>query len=132
MTTIPVHIKDLLCKLEYLAMIEKGKKPCLSDMTFVDGTSWVGAAKRSRNSESKKSLLLFIDTTIDQTFSALQDPRNQEYVSLLLSALSRAKIGIANTEPTYQHVPSYISAIRVTLTNIDHQLKKYEIDKLFE
>lgn len=107
-------------------MIEKGKKPCLSDMTFVDSASYLGAWKRSQNSESKKQLLNFIDNVIEQTFSAIEDPRNKEYAPMIIKTLSRAKVGINNTETTYKEYPSFVSAIRVYLTNIEHQLKRYE------
>lgn len=126
MSSIPTHLKELLKNLEFLAMIEKGKKPCLSDMTFVDATSYLGAWKRSQNSESKKQLLNFIDNIIEQTFAAIEDPRNKEYVPMIIKTLSRAKVGISNTETTYKEYPSFISAVRVYLTNIEHQLKRYE------
>lgn len=127
MSSIPAHLKELLKNLEFLAMIEKGKKPCLSDMTFVDATSWKGTWKRSQNSESKKQLCNFIDSIVEQTFTAIQDSRNREYVPIIIRTLSRAKIGISNTQATYQKHPSFVIAIRVVLVNIDHQLKKYEI-----
>lgn len=126
MSSIPAHLKELLKNLEFLAMIEKGKKPCLGDMTFVDATSWTGAFKRSRGSESKKNLLSFIDGIIEQTFTAIVDNRNREYITLLVAALSKAKIGISNTQTTYKDHPSFIAQIRVLLTNIELQLKKYE------
>lgn len=125
MSPLPTHIKELLKNLEFLAMIEKGKKPCLADMTFVDGSSWTGAVKRSRNSESKKNLLTFIDGVIDQTFSAIRDPRNRDYIKLIVNALSRARVGINNTQTTYQFSPSFLASIRVTLKNIELQLEKY-------
>lgn len=127
MSSIPAHLKELLKNLEFLAMIEKGKKPCLSDMTFVDASSWKGAWKRSQNAETKKQLLNFIDGVIEQTFIAIEDPRNREYVTMIIKTLSRAKIGISNTQTTYQDYPSFTSTIRVYLTNIDHQLKRYEV-----
>lgn len=126
MSSIPTHLKELLKNLEYMAMIEKGKKPCLADMTFVDAASYLGAWKRSQNSESKKQLIGFIDTIVEQSFKAIEDPRNKEYAQLLTEALSRAKVGIINTTTTYKEYPSFISSIRVILANIDHQLKRYE------
>jgi len=95
-------------------------------MTFVDATSYLGAWKRSQNSESKKQLLNFIDNIIEQTFAAIEDPRNKEYVPMIIKTLSRAKVGISNTETTYKEYPSFTSAVRVYLTNIEHQLKRYE------
>ena len=126
MSSIPTHLKELLKNLEFLAMIEKGKKPCLSDMTFVDSASYIGAWKRSQNSESKKQLLNFIDNVIEQTFAAIEDFRNKEYAPMIIKTLSRANVGINNTETTYKEYPSFVSAVRVYLTNIEHQLKRYE------
>lgn len=126
MSSIPTHLKELLKHLEFLAMIEKGKKPCLADMTFVGAKSFSGAWKRFQNAESKKQLINYIDSIIEQTFTAIEDPRNKEYATIIIKTLARAKIGISNTEITYKEYPSYTSAIRVHLTNIDHQLKRYE------
>jgi hypothetical protein len=125
--SIPAHIKELLANLEFIAMIEKGKKPCLSDMTFVEATSWHGALKRRQYAENKKELLNFIDGVVEQSFAVIGDPRNREYIPTIIQTLSRAKIGISNTQATYQNHPSFISRVRVILSNIDHQLKKHEI-----
>lgn len=127
MSTIPTHLKELLKSLEFLAMIEKGQKPCLSDMTFVDASSWQGAWYRRNNAEGKKQLLNFIDAIIEQTFAAIEDSHNREYVPMIIKTLLRAKIGINNTQTTYQKYPAYVSPIRVCLNNIDHQLKKYDL-----
>lgn len=126
MSSIPTHLKDLLKSLEFLAMIEKGKKPCLSDMTFVDAASWSGAWWRSRHSESKKDLLNFIDNIIDQTFTAIKDSRNREYIPFLISSLSRAHLGVSNTLLTYQKYPSFTTHIKVVLKNIELNLKSYD------
>jgi hypothetical protein len=126
MSSIPTHLKELLKNLEYLAMIEKGMKPCLSDMSFVDSNSYLGSLVRSRNSESKKQLLTYIDTVTEQTFAAIEDPRNKEYIPMIIHALERAKIGISNTETTYKKYPFFLSTIRVCLAGIDHRLKSYE------
>lgn len=40
---IPEPLRDLLGKLVFLSMIEKNKKPCMHDMTFVRDSSWLGA-----------------------------------------------------------------------------------------
>ena len=45
--SIPATLRDLLGKLEFLSMIETGKKPCMGDMTFVDGNSFWGALVRA-------------------------------------------------------------------------------------
>lgn len=132
MSSLPPHLQLLLKKLKYLAMTEKGKKPNLFDFSFSDPFSifhpytWLGAYKRNANSESKKHLETYINTLVDQTFRAIEDPRNKEYAPMLIKALTEAKVGIGNTEETYKNFPEYVSGIRVTIDNIDHQLKKYE------
>lgn len=125
MSSMPVHLKALLKHLEFLAMIEEGKKPCLANMKFVDAKSWIGAWQRT-GVESKKELLTHIDSVVEQTFIAIQDERNKEYIPNLIKTLSRARVGIVNTTVTYKDYPSFISEIRVILTNIDMQLRKFE------
>lgn len=129
MNSIPANLKDLFRNLEYVAMIEKGKKPCLSDMTFVEAKGWLGAWKRYRLSESKGNLAAFLECLIDQTFVALQDSRNKDYIPLILNSLSKARAGILNTLETYKDYPAFVSAMRVTISNINLQLKSHS-DKL--
>ena len=123
--SIPIHLKELLKNLEYLAMIETGMKPCLSDMTFVDANSWLGAWKRSRMVENKKALASFIDQVIEQALAEIKDNRNKEYLDTIVETLSRAKLGIKNTLTTYQDYPVFTSNIKVILSNIDRHLKNY-------
>lgn len=127
MSSMPAYLKELLKNLEFLSMIQKNVKPCLSDMSFVESNSWSGAWKRSHNSESKKNLLNYMDSVVEQAFIAIQDPRNKEWVVNIIQSLSRAKVGISATETTYLDFPDYISSVRVLIKNIDHQLKKYEL-----
>ena len=49
--SIPASLRDLLTKLEFLAMTEVGYKVCMNDMSFVDGKSWYGAYKRASAGE---------------------------------------------------------------------------------
>jgi hypothetical protein len=123
--SIPPALRNLLTKLEYISMIERGQKPCFSDMTFVQSNSWLGAWKRLVSGENRKNLLFEIEQIIDRTILAIEEYANKEYVRLLLENLSKAKTGIENLMLTYTEHPDTISNLRVHLINIDLTLKKY-------
>ena len=123
--SIPPALRNLLTKLEYISMIERGQKPCFSDMTFVQSNSWLGAWKRLISGENRKNLLFEIEQIIDRTILAIEEYSNKDYVRLLLENLSKAKVGIENLMLTYTEHPDTISNLRVHLINIDLTLKKY-------
>ncbi len=123
--SIPPALRNLLTKLEYISMIERGQKPCFSDMTFVQSNSWVGAWKRLISGENRKNLLFEIEQIIDRTILAIEEYTNKDYVRLLLDNLAKAKVGIENLMLTYTEHPDTISNLRVHLINIDLTLKKY-------
>jgi hypothetical protein len=123
--SIPPALRNLLTKLEYISMIERGQKPCFSDMTFVHSNSWFGAWKRLFSGENKKNLLFEIEQIIDRTILAIEEYSNKEYMKLLLDNLAKAKVGIENLILTYTEHPETISNLRVHIINIDLTLKKY-------
>ena len=129
--SIPPALRNLLTKLEYISMIERGQKPCFSDMTFVQSNSWFGAWKRLISGENKKNLLFEIEQIIERTILAIEEYQNKEYNKLLLDNLAKAKIGIENLILTYTDHPETISNLRVHIINIDLTLKKhgYVIEK---
>jgi hypothetical protein len=129
--SIPPALRNLLTKLEYISMIERGQKPCFSDMTFVQSNSWIGAWKRLISGENKKNLLFEIEQIIERTILAIEEYQNKEYNKLLLDNLAKAKSGIENLILTYTDHPETISNLRVHIINIDLTLKKhgYSIEK---
>lgn len=106
-------------------MIERGQKPCFSDMTFVNSNSWTGAWKRLFSGENRKNLLFEIEQIIDRTILAIEEYTNKEYVKLLLENLNKAKAGIENLILTYTEHPDTVSNLRVHIINIDLTLKKH-------
>ncbi len=106
-------------------MIERGQKPCFSDMTFVQSNSWVGAWKRLFSGENRKNLLFEIEQIIDRTILAIEEYTNKDYIKLLLENLSKAKSGIENLILTYTEHPDTVSNLRVHIINIDLTLKKH-------
>jgi hypothetical protein len=131
--SIPPALRNLLTKLEYISMIERGQKPCFSDMTFVNSNSWIGAWKRLISGENKKNLLFEIEQIIERTILAIEEYQNKEYIKLLLDNLAKAKSGIENLILTYTEHPETISNLRVHIINIELTLKKhgYVIEKTY-
>lgn len=124
MSSIPSTLRDLLSKLEFLSMIKPGQKPCMGDMTFVDGNSFWGAIIRAFKGEGNKGMIAHIHQIIEQTVEAIEEYQHTEFLPIILSTLYKAKIGITNLNTTYKDQPSVISKINVILANINHQLHK--------
>ncbi len=121
---IPEPLRDLLGKLVFLSMIEKNKKPCMHDMTFVRDSSWLGALKRSLRGEGRKSMILHIHQIIDLAIASIDEYRDTEFLPLILNRLAEAKVGITNLITTYRRYPDTIAKISVCLDNINIQLEK--------
>lgn len=125
MNGIPLTLRELLSKLYFLSMIKKGKKPCMTNMSFVDVDSWYGAFYRSNNSESKDTVMMQIEKIIDETIQALANYEGGEFVPIIIRALDEAKVGISELSETYREFPHTVAKIKVCLENIQLQLDRH-------
>jgi hypothetical protein len=128
--SIPSSLKSLLTKLEFLSMIERGKKPCFSDMSFVSSNSWYGSWKRLLAGENRKNLLFEIEQIIDQAILALQEFNNTQYLNIILENITKSKIGLENLVLTYSEHPNTVSRLRVFILNIELILKNKDISAI--
>ena len=124
--SIPSTLRELLSKLEFLSMIERGQKPCMGDMTFVDGNSFWGAIMRAFKGEGSKGMLAHINQIVEQTVESVEEYKNTEFLSIIITTLHKAKIGIGNLCTTYDGQPAVTSQLKVIIANINHQLRKYK------
>ena len=124
--SIPVGVQSLLSKLYFLAQINGGKKPCMSDMSLVESSSWIGSFHRWWNSEDRKTVITDIKQIITETIDALkQHKNNMEFLKLIINALANARVGVESMLTTYRDDPSIIGRIKVQLANMDLQLENY-------
>ena len=125
---IPGNIKEILINLEYLSKIEQGKKPCMSDQTFVNAygfSSYYGAFVRFMKSEGRKNMMIQINSIVDQALDALVKYKDADYYALLVEKLLSAKEGLQNLTRTYVKYPRITSDITVCIDNINLQLNKH-------
>src|SRR5436853_1540593 len=122
--SIPTTLNDLLVKLKILSMIERGSKINMSNMTFTESSSWIGAFYRTISGENRKSLILYLNHTIQLAINAISEYKGTEFAKIIVNALAAAKIGIQNLIPTYAHDPNTSATIEVYIANIDLQLEK--------
>lgn len=122
--SIPIVLKDLLEKLEFISMIQKDQKPCINSMTFVDSRSWSGSIKRCINSENQNILIAFLEKQIELSSTNLDEYSGTIFHPILVSALSRAKDGIILLLHTYRNNPKTLASLRVCLNNIELQLHR--------
>lgn len=120
--SIPVGLQSLLAKLNFLSQITRGHKPCMSDMTLVEATSWTGSFHRMWTGESRKTVIAEIEKIISETIEAIGIHSDTEFLQLIVNSLSETRIGIETLKITYRGDPEMLSRIKVQLTNIDLQL----------
>lgn len=123
---IPVSLQELLSKLRFLAMIEAHKKPCMTDQSFVDSDSWYGTFKRLWMGESRKTMLLHIQTWIEQGIRALEDYQtNPAHHQLILKDLAAVIPGLEHLiTTTYSDDPYIVSQLKTFIDNIQLQTTK--------
>lgn len=125
--SIPVGLQLLLSKHYFLAQITRGKKPCMSNMTLVDASSWMGSFYRRWHGESRKTLMSDIEKIIDETIDYINTHSGQkDFLVLIINAMSGTRVGIESMTTTYRDDPEMLGRIQVQLTNIDLQLNKHQ------
>ena len=122
---IPRSSCDLLSKLEYLSMIQRGHKPCFNDLSLVSTSSWRGAFKRFRNRENRKTMIIQVNQIVDLAIDTIGEYSNTKYTSFIVETLSNAKIGISNLLFTYQDDPNVVSQVKVIISKINNKINQY-------
>lgn len=124
--SIPVGLRSLLGKLYFLAQIKAGEKPCMSNMTIVDGDTWTGAFYRFFKGEDRKTCLTVIENIVSQAIDSISvHERKKSFLALVVNALAEARVGVESMLTTYRDDAETKGKIQVQLTNIDIQLDKY-------
>ena len=126
--SIPVALKSLLQKLNFLAQITPGVKPNISDMSVVDSGSWFGAIIRFSKGENRKALVAEIEKISEEvvdTLNSLATHKSEVFVKLIVNGIAEARLGICNLKSTYKDDPATTTRIDVILSNIDIQLEAY-------
>lgn len=121
---LPIPLRELLEQLEFLSMIQRGQKPCMSSMTLVDGKSWAGAWHRMMQKENKDNTILCIERVVDRAFEALNTYGDTDFMRLIIPILARARDGIANLGVTYEKYPRMVAKINICVQNITLQLDR--------
>jgi hypothetical protein len=124
--SIPVGLRSLLSKHYFLAQITSGQKPCMSNMTLVDASSWTGAFWRAWYGESRKTVMTDIENIISQTIDSIVTHRDQPaFLRLIINAMASTRVGLESMTTTYRSDPAMIGRLQVQLTNIDLQIDKH-------
>lgn len=124
--SIPVGLQTLLAKHYFLAQIQRGYKPCITNMTLIDASSWSGAIYRAWFGESRKTAISDIEKIISETIDSISiHIHNNAFLRLIINALASTRVGLETMTTTYRSDPDMIGRLKVQLTNIDLQLEEY-------
>lgn len=126
-TSIPTGLQILLKDLDYLAQIPRGLKPCVKTRDFVDDHTWGGWFYRTFIvKESRKDVLAEVEKIIERAVDAIKNHKETEYIKVIIEYFYKARTGVANLSITYKGSPDIVSGIKVQLTNMDLQIKRYQ------
>jgi hypothetical protein len=121
---MPGVLVDLIARLEFLSMVERGQKINLHTMSFSDTNSWIAAFVRTLKGENRKSTLLHVNQLIQQTISCIEEFKDTSFIEIIVNKLAGAKQGIQNLSSTYSNDPNTVAQINALVVNIDGQLAK--------
>jgi len=117
---IPISLRELLARLEFISMIQSGQKPCMNDQSFVHADSWSGALKRFFLNEDRISMLRSIESTIEHGIISLNQYHQQvDLLELIVNALQKSLNGIKSLQETYSDDPNMVSRLSVMIKNIE-------------
>ena len=110
--SIPVGLQTLLAKHNFLAQIQRGVKPCITNMTFVDSSSWYGSFYRTWFGESRKTSISAIEKIISETIDSISiHQNNKSFLKLIINALASTKVGLETMTTTYRGDPDMIGRL---------------------
>lgn len=124
--TLPSDLRDILVKLEFVSQIQQGNKVNIKTMRIVDSSSWIGSFQRSLSHENRRATTDFVNNLVLDTIDVIKRYNETMYIDTIVSAFSRAKVGIEYLSDTYHGDPDTVSRLRVSLTHINLQLQKLE------
>jgi hypothetical protein len=129
MDTVPPHLNKTLIMLGVLGMVQQNQKINLTDLSFVSATSWLGSCRRGLSGEGRQELLVELGRLFNDVAQLLDEySASPEYRSLLLTALTRSKIGLTNLAVTYRQDPHTVSQIEIWQSSINIVLGRYSLD----
>ena len=123
--TLPITVKEVLVNLEFLGKVQRGIKPNMKSRTFSDSDSWVGWFFRRLYGEGEKSLTTNLERIVDQTIVSIEQYSETEFLPLIVTALSKAKVGVDHLMDTYVSHPDTSAKISVCLSSINLIFSKY-------
>jgi len=122
----PRDLEEILVKLKFIAMTEKGQKINTTNMTLVNGTSWYSAYYRSLNGEGRNNTLRFLKDVVIRAIELIAVYKHQvPFLRYLITDLAHAKIGIINLTTTYQEDHLIRADLSTLVGKIDIQLGEY-------
>lgn len=124
---IPIPLLDLMSKLNFLGMLERGKKINWNNLSFSDSGSFSDSIYRYVYGESRKGLIYHIYQIIDQAIKAIDEYNKTEFCSIIVNGLANSKNGIQNLKTTYQKDPCIVAQLEACISNINIQLEKNKV-----
>ena len=124
--SIPADLQEILVKLKFLAMIQRGTKVNVNSMNFVRADSLLGALFRAYNHENRRTTYQFVKEIVDLSIDAIGKYNHPILLDRLIKGLNSARLGVRELASTYHDDPEMVSRMGVILDKIDLQLKKHE------
>lgn len=118
-----VSVDEIISRLNYFGGIKENHKMQTCDKTYINGNSWLGAAKRAWYGENRSSDISYITTTINQTQIYLENSMYSHRHEEILKVLVAARTGIRNLLKTYTNDPIAVGSVQYNLSCIEKMLE---------
>lgn len=107
-------------------MTKKGFKLNLRTRSFSDATSWMSYFSRPYSGEGRSTSVQFLEDTVKRCIDMVEEDKlPPPLLTLLITELSHARVGIANLADTYQYDPYTVGILSTLVMHIDHYLSSY-------
>ena len=116
---MPEDVSNIIEKLKFLSLVKNGQKINFNKKTFCDSSSYIDAALRFIDGESKDKLTIHIKDLISKTSTMIVKYKGSIWEQRIKNELLKMKPGIENLSKTYSYHPDTHSKLNTCIENIE-------------
>jgi len=116
---MPDDVSNIIEQLKFISLVKPGQKINLLKKTFCDSQSYIVAACRFFDGETKQKLTTHIKNLISDTSNILIKYKGTPWEQKIKLALLATKVGIENLAKTYSYHPDTLSVLNTCIENIE-------------
>src|SRR3990167_10061675 len=128
--SLPPDLHELLVKGEIISLIPPDHKFNVKSPSYIPADSLLTSIKRFFYKENSIDMMKDINATVERFIGALKLYEETDFIPQIVDVLNRIAInGLTNLLGTYNDYPIIVGELRVCISNIKLQLRKYIKDE---